>query len=185
MKNNIMRIINEPVKTFAEDMLNREFPGQKNRSLSDDDLRQYYKLPAIQIDPKKIAEHMPLTQPGLNISHSTDPFIFTQKSYFTLNHLGYIKDVNVRGVNLLGYDSSFLINKLFAKFILPEDRTRFVCCWSNLFERRDYQQCELRMVRTDGPETLVRLGMSIIETRYVNQILVVVSESISQPRRAD
>ncbi len=75
---------------------------------------------------------------------------FAPVGYFTLDEKALIRQVNLRGANLLGTQRSKLIYRKFSAFISPEFQDDFYFHCKRIFENGTQQTCDLKMVKLDG-----------------------------------
>ena len=76
----------------------------------------------------------------------TDFFDFAPVGYFTFNREGLIRDVNPTGAILLGADRPNLLNQHFSQFISPDSHTVFTRHSQQLFDTRQRQTCDVKLL---------------------------------------
>ena len=76
----------------------------------------------------------------------SDFFEFAPVGYFTFNREGRILDVNPVGALLLGTDKPSLLNQNFSHFISPESQSVFEMHSRKLFDTRQKQTCDLKLL---------------------------------------
>lgn len=69
--------------------------------------------------------------------------------YFTFDENGFILQLNSTGSNQLGASKEFLIQKLFADFIIPEQREKFKVHLDCVFTHHKRDTCEIKIKRKD------------------------------------
>lgn len=91
-------------------------------------------------------------------------FDYAPNGYYAINNDGLIDNVNLSGASLLGLSKDELIRRDFISFILPEDQDLFRNCLSRIFETRESQVCEVRVLRLYDQRIWLRLNMAV--SRY-------------------
>ncbi len=86
--------------------------------------------------------------------------------YITLNEKGIIREANLTAAALLGQERSYLIKQPLMRFISKEDQDIYYFCNKRLFETRQDQECELRMLKGDG--TLFWARLKTVAARFDN-----------------
>jgi len=86
-----------------------------------------------------------------------DYFEFAPVGYFTFNRSGVILNVNPAGALLLGTDRNRLMNQPFPASIAPDSRDVFDLHSRALFESRQKQTCDLKLLNGDGRTHWVQL----------------------------
>jgi PAS domain S-box-containing protein len=79
-----------------------------------------------------------------------DLFEFAPVGYFSLNKQEIIKDVNVTGAVLLGFEKSELINSAFIRYMNFESRRSFYKHLKKVKITGTGQSCELDLIKNDG-----------------------------------
>jgi PAS domain S-box-containing protein len=69
---------------------------------------------------------------------------------FTFDQKGRILEVNLTGAWLLGAERSYLMNKPFSHFVMPEFRNLFHAQQHSVFEKGAKETCELKLRKKDG-----------------------------------
>jgi len=76
---------------------------------------------------------------------------FAPVGYFTFDHSGVIREVNLTGAQLLGRNRKLLTDKLFGSFIAdPVDRLLFADHLAAVLQGEGMQRCEVRLAGKDG-----------------------------------
>jgi len=87
----------------------------------------------------------------------SDYFEFAPVGYFTLDRSGVILNVNPNGALLLGSERNRLLHRSFAAFIAPDYRDIFESHSRRLFESRQKQICDLKLLNGNGHSHWVQL----------------------------
>jgi PAS domain S-box-containing protein len=82
---------------------------------------------------------------------------FAPVGYFTIDKNGIICEANLTGANLLGIERGFLIGKPLSHFINREDQDSFYFHRKQVFETKERQICEVRLVRKDDSQFYIQL----------------------------
>src|SRR4030042_939806 len=153
----------------AENMTKRRFEKDTNvESMNSFEIhRLIHELHVHQIELELQNEELLKTH--LELMESRDKyaelFDFAPVGYFTFDENAEIIEVNLAGSTLTGIERNKLISKNFRQFIFREDQDIFYLFWKRLFETKDPQSCEIRLIRGDGTVIDVKVGCELIENR--------------------
>ncbi|WP_345112143.1 PAS domain S-box protein [Hymenobacter algoricola] len=86
-----------------------------------------------------------------------DLYDFAPAGYFTLSAHGLIRQLNLRGSQLLGSVRQRLTGRRFPLFVAPADRPRFADFLAQVLRAEFRQSCELAMLRDDGTSFFAQL----------------------------
>ncbi len=70
--------------------------------------------------------------------------------YLILSEKGFIVESNLTAANMLEYPRQSIINKRLSQYIFKEDRGIYYRHRKHMFKTMKSQECELRMIKTDG-----------------------------------
>jgi len=87
----------------------------------------------------------------------SDYFEFAPVGYFTFDCSGVILNVNPNGALLLGSDRDRLLHQSFTAFIAPDSRHIFESHSRRLFESRQKQICDVKLLNGNGHSHWVQL----------------------------
>lgn len=82
----------------------------------------------------------------------SDLYDFAPVGYFTVSYKGLIQEANLTGATMLGVERRQLIGQPFTRFITNDTQDVFYFHRQKLIETKTGQSCELRLIKTDGPE---------------------------------
>ncbi|WP_287126202.1 PAS domain-containing protein [Desulfobacter sp.] len=105
--------------------------------------------------------------------------------YCVVNEKGFIQDVNLTAVTLLGQIRSDLINRLIYRFILKEDYCRYNRHWKMVFETGQPQTLELQMLRNDKSLFWARLDFMVAKNAGQSPVCQVTLTDISESKRLE
>jgi PAS domain S-box-containing protein len=77
----------------------------------------------------------------------TDLYDFSPVGYFTLDHQGVIREVNLTGSSLLGIDRSQLVGRRFGLFVADSARPAFTAFLQKVFESQVKEACEVELLK--------------------------------------
>ncbi|HSZ76763.1 MAG TPA: ATP-binding protein [Chthoniobacterales bacterium] len=77
----------------------------------------------------------------------TELYEFAPTGYFTLDHNGTIRQVNLTGSGLLGVDRSRLVNRRFGLFVAERFRNQFGSFVTKVFDSQSRETCEVMLLR--------------------------------------
>jgi len=117
----------------------------------------------------------------------TDFFDFAPVGYFTFNRDGLILDVNPTGALLLGSDRPTLLNQHFSHFISPDFQTIFERHRRQLFDTRQKQTCDVRIIDGQKKSRWIQLESMAVESGQSDkeQFRTVIKEVTKRRHRED
>jgi PAS domain S-box-containing protein len=98
-----------------------------------------------------------------------DYFDFAPVGYFTFDRGGNILDVNSTGALLLGTDRDNLLGKPLSAYITPDSKPVFDSHHRLLFETRQKQTCDVRLVSKRKPLPWVQLESVVVRAASKNR----------------
>lgn len=115
-----------------------------------------------------------------------DLYNFAPVGYFTFGENGAIREVNLAGADLLGFEREKLLNRRFQVFLVQEDIPLFNNFCRDLFETKINQSCEVRINKENMPPITVMIeGVYYCnKERYSGQIRATVID-ISERKKAE
>ena len=140
-----------------EELLNQ--PGALDGISSADVQSVVHELKVHQIELEMQNQELCRTQQELEASREKyfDLYNLAPVGYITLNDKGIILEANLTAAALLGHERSSLINQPLTRFIGREDQDIYYHCNKKLFQTLEHQECEVRMLKSDGTQFWVRL----------------------------
>jgi PAS domain S-box-containing protein len=125
--------------------------------------------------------------PGSARRRYTDFFDFAPVGYFTFNRDGLILDVNPTGAFLLGADKPNLLNQHFSHFISPDSHIIFERHRRLLFDTRQKQTCDVKLMNGHKKTHWVQLESVAVENsqRDKEQFRTVIKEVTRRKQRED
>ncbi|MBU1341281.1 MAG: PAS domain S-box protein [Proteobacteria bacterium] len=153
---------------------------------SEETRRMFHELRVHQIELEMQNEELRLAQEALNVSHARylDLYNFAPVGYITLSEQGLILKANLTAATLLGMDRSELVNQPLTGFILKEDQDIYYLHRKSLFESREPQECELRMVNKDGQLFWVHLT-AVASQDDTGPICRIIMSNITERKRSE
>lgn len=118
--------------------------------MSDHEIRRLvHELQTYQIELEIQNEDLRVAQERIEESRSrlADLYDYAPVGYFTLDDFGLIRDVNLMGVNLLGYQKKTLMGRPFSNYVLPADQDTFYFHRQQVMDRQLKKTCEVRIKR--------------------------------------
>jgi len=79
-----------------------------------------------------------------------DLYDFAPVGYLSIDERGCILEANLTGAALLGIERSLLINQCLIRFVVTEDRLRFLSYLDQMVTKPECQACEVTLVKDDG-----------------------------------
>ncbi|MGE5893149.1 MAG: PAS domain S-box protein, partial [bacterium] len=110
------------------------------------------ELGTYQIELEIQNEELRRSQEELEASRRkyVDLYDFAPVGYFTFDEKGLIREVNLTGSQMLGFNKRLLLNKPFYPFIKKDDMTVFRAHHTEVMEKGVLHTCEIRLLRKGG-----------------------------------
>jgi len=111
-----------------------------------------HELQVHQIELEMQNETLRQSQAALEESRDryVDLYDFAPVGYLTLTETGLIVEANLTGATLLGEDRRTLLQRRFARFVVPEEQERWQRYFLHALTHGGKQTCELTLRRGDG-----------------------------------
>ncbi len=111
-----------------------------------------HELRVHQIELEAQNDELRRTQDDLKhaLSRYFDLYDLAPVGYMTLSEKGIIQESNLTAANLLGLQREELVEQPFSRFIFREDQDQYYFHNKALFDTKQPQNCELRLLKTDG-----------------------------------
>ena len=93
----------------------------------------------------------------------SDLYDFAPVGYITASEKGMIQEANLTICSMLGVERSLLIGKPFSRFITPETQDTYYFQRQKLFETKEKQSFETRLVKKDGSPFYAQLECLPVE----------------------
>ncbi|MDA3926806.1 MAG: PAS domain S-box protein [Kiritimatiellae bacterium] len=129
-------------------------------ALSKDEVEKlFHELRVHQIEMEMQNEELRRIQDKLELARARyfDLYDLAPVGYLTLSEQGLILEINLTSVTLLEVPRSALVKRPFTQFILKEDQDIYYLHRKKLFETREPQTCEMRLLKSDGELLWTRL----------------------------
>ncbi|MFH2058356.1 MAG: ATP-binding protein [Pseudomonadota bacterium] len=156
-------------------------------TLSQDQIRQILQeLRVHQIELEMQNEELRLAQEALDVSRARyqDLYDFAPVGYITLSEQGFILEANLTAAAMLDTTRSKLIKQPFSGFILKQDQEIYYLHRKLLFESKEPQECELRMINTDGQVFWAHLT-AIVAQRDTGPACRIVISNITERKQSE
>ncbi len=157
-------------------------------ALSTDEIRQIlHELRVHQIELEMQNEELRLAQVELDAARARyfNLYDLAPVSYCTLSEKGLILEGNLTAANLLGVVRSALIKQPITRFICKEDQDFYYLHRKQLFETRETQTCELRMMKQDGTTFWAHLEATAAQNADSVTVCRVMISDISKRKRIE
>jgi PAS domain S-box-containing protein len=105
--------------------------------------------------------------------------------YLALSEAGLVLEANLTAATLFGQARNRLVRQPITQYILKEDQDIFYIHYKRLYENREPQEFELRMVKSDGKvfwANLVATGPQTVEGEAMSRVVV---SDITKRKRAE
>ncbi len=154
---------------------------------SDEGRRVLHELRVHQIELELQNEELRHAQAELDASRARyfDLYNIAPVGYCTISDTGLILEANLTAATLLRVNRGALVKQPIFRFILAEDQDVYYRFRKQLVDTRDPQNCELRMVRPDGPPFWARLHATVAPGDDEAAVFRVVLSDISERKRIE
>lgn len=187
---------NEPEKPFTDNNLRRKAEEKLKlkrqthplTELSEINTRRLlHELEVHQIELEMQNEELHRIQEELEVSQLRyfDLFDLAPVGYIVLNEKKIIEDANFTVSTLFGVDRSALIEKPITRFIFSEDQDIFYHHCQLLLEKKQPQQCELRIKPANKASVWVRLEASITQKFNRDTVYRIMISDISERKQIE
>jgi PAS domain S-box-containing protein len=152
----------DALRRRAEALVPRD-PGE-DAGLSPDEVRRaLHELRVHQVELEVQNEELRRAQLELDAAHRRylDLYDLAPIGYCTLDRSGRLRQVNLRGAELLGAPREALVGRSFDGLLAPEDRARSRRLRERLFGGGEPDGCEVRRAPGAGPEVWLALSGSL------------------------
>jgi PAS domain S-box-containing protein len=156
----------EPLHKRAEKLLAKRVK-RIPKKLPEDTQKLIHELRVHQVELEVQNEELRRVQLEIEESRSkyAELYDFAPVGYFTFDRKGRILEVNLTGAWLLGVERSFLMDKPFSGFVVPEFRNLFHSLQHSLFEKGAKETCELKLRKKDGSSFYASLLCIAVQDR--------------------
>ena len=114
-----------------------------------------------------------------------DLYDLAPAGYCTLSEQGLILDANLAAARLFGLARSALARQPISRFILNEDQDIYYLRHKQLFETREPQECDLRMVKADGTVFRGHLAETVAQHADGSTVCPIVLSDITARKGAE
>jgi len=137
-------------------------PLDSNDTNSDGELDLQQMIAELQIYKIELEmQNIQLRQSQLNVEAGLERYIvlydFAPMAYFTLDHTGAIRQLNLAGAELLGVPRALLVNKRLDIYVSPETRTSFKTFLAMMFCNHARNVCEVDFLNNAKEKLCVRV----------------------------
>jgi diguanylate cyclase (GGDEF)-like protein/PAS domain S-box-containing protein len=146
-----------------------------------------HELQVHEIELEMQNEALRQTQEALEESRDryVDLYEFAPVGYLTLTREGLITEINLTGASMLREIRTKLLQRRFARFVVPGDQDRFQRYFMQAFQLGGKQTCELCLLRSDGTHFDVRLDSLLATSGDAAPALRIALTDISESKEAE
>lgn len=137
-----------------------DFTPQEISQISPEEIqRLFYDLQIYQIELQMQNEELKAVQNELTSSRDRFHFIYHQVpiGIISLNHLGFIEQVNESFCKMLGLKTQNLVHKHFSTVIVESDTVVFNSRFNGFFKVPKHKSMNLHLRKADGSAFLVKI----------------------------
>jgi diguanylate cyclase (GGDEF)-like protein/PAS domain S-box-containing protein len=174
------------LRRHAEERLRAKMAALQPPRSKEDMQRLVHELEVQKIELAAQNEELLRVQQELELSRNkyAELYDFAPVGYLTFDAAGLIREVNLRGAQLLGIERLLLVNKPFASLIADaEGREIFSSHLENVLQRQGMQKCEIRLTGKDGKVIyglLQSVTVDAIETKDVHILTSIVDGTVAK-----
>ncbi len=140
-----------------------DLPANLDELSTEDVQRLFHELQVHQVELEMQNKELRRAQQELEASRDryVDLYDFGPVGYLTLSEQGMVLEANLTLATLLGVARADLLKQPLSRFIVAEDQDIYYLHRQQLFDTREPQVCELRMVRKDSAPFWARIEATI------------------------
>ncbi len=157
-------------------------------ALSPEKTRQMlHELQVHQIELEMQNEELRAAQVELDASRARYFHLYdlAPVGYLTASESGLIEEANLTAANLLGTTRGALVGQPLSRFILSQDQDIYYLHRKQLFATDNPQECELRLVKSDGSAVWMRLSAIAAQDEHGEPVCRVTISDITDRKRAE
>ncbi len=157
-------------------------------ALSPEKTRQMlHELQVHQIELEMQNEELRAAQVELDASRARYFHLYdlAPVGYLTASESGLIEEANLTAANLLGTTRGALVGQPLSRFILPQDQDIYYLHRKQLFATDNPQECELRLVKSDGSAVWMHLSAIAAQDEHGEPVCRVTISDITDRKRAE
>jgi len=147
----------------------------------------HYELLVHQIELEMQNEE--LRRAGIALEESRDRYVdlyeFAPIGYLLLTAEGLISEINLAGATLLGEERKKLIQRRFARFVVPEASDGYHRVFTSVMQHDTKQDCELKLRRSDGSVLHAHLDCLRVAAPEGPPIVRIALTDITERRRSE
>ena len=151
--------------TNEKDLLNEEASKQESHFSEDEMLKVIQELRGEKEYLKLLNKELLIAKNKAEITSKKHYELFNHSAsgYFTLSRSGTIIDLNHNAWEMIGKESSLLINTRFDFYITEDMKPVFDAFFNTIFSEEITANCDLTLINTNGTLTYVQLAGIAIE----------------------
>jgi two-component system, cell cycle sensor histidine kinase and response regulator CckA len=157
-------------------------------ALSPEETRQMlHELQVHQIELEMQNEELRAAQVELDAGRARyfDLYDLAPVGYLTASETGLIEEANLTAATLLGMTRRALVGQPLSRFILPQDQDVYYLHRKQLFATGNPQECELRLVKSDGAAVWTHLSAVAAQDEHGEPVCRVTISDITDRKRAE
>ena len=158
------------------------------KALSPEEIRQtLYELSVhqIELEMQNHELHRVHTEMDIVRARYFDLYDLAPVGYFTISKMGLILEANLTAATLLDLARGAMIKQPISRFILKEDQNIYYLYRNQLFETKEPQEWDIRMVKKDGTVFWTHLKSTVALDAEGEPVCRIVVSDITKSKRAD
>ncbi|AGX86301.1 sensor histidine kinase [Candidatus Symbiobacter mobilis] len=149
--------------------------------------RVFHELRVHQIELEMQNEELRRAQTEIEAGRARyyDLYDLAPVGYCTLSEKGLILEANLTAATLLGVSCGAMVKQPLSRFIFKEDQDIYYLHRKKLFEKGEHQECELRLVQSDGALFWAHLTATATQSEDGATVCRVVLTDITEQKNAE
>jgi len=189
-KTEFLPLSGQEIRLQAERAIQSNFPNSPEdiTKLSPEEIqRTLHELRVHQIELEMQNEELRKIQLELGAARERyfDFFDLAPVGYITISERGVILEANLMAAEILGVVREELTKKHFSRFIFKADQDIYYLHHKQLFENREAQGYELRILRKKGPEIWAHLSSTVTQDPNCDPICHITLVNITERKQTE
>jgi len=149
--------------------------------------RMLHELEVHQIELEMQNEELRAAQVELDVSRARyfDLYDLAPVGYLVVSEAGLVQEANLTVATLLGMTRGALVGQPLSRFILPQDQDIYYLHRKQLFATGSPQECELRLVKSDGAAVWAQLSAVAAQNEHEESVCRATISDITERKRAE
>jgi PAS domain S-box-containing protein len=160
------QISKSEIRKKAENQMKNRIPKVDSAAMDDDMRGLVHELQVHQIELEMQNEELVIAREQIAAASSEkykELYDFAPTAYFTISKTGHIRELNLKGADMLGSERQKLINLKFNKFIPPTANLIFDDFLQTVFTQKSTETCEINLSPNPRSQYFVFITGQVID----------------------